>query len=394
MCLDGTPTGFNYKITNNASHAGDWMIYFQGGGWCYDEMDCLGRTSSIVGSSKDWNNGSTIHGLMDSDCKQNPEFCNFNKVELLYCDGASFSGDRSDPVVVNGTKLYFKGQKNRELTFQTLVKTFNLGSAKRVIFTGCSAGGLAAVLHSNWAHSFLKENCPALEDFRTVPMSGFFLEHQNIAEEPVYQAQLQNIFELANSSAGVDQACVAHYTPTNNTWQCIFAQNVMPFITNPTFVINSALDYWQTICIYLAMLLPDFPNQPKTGNGHCNAFPDYRECGKVPDDCNATQITVMNQYMTDFSSILESTSIFSTNGNGAFIHSCHTHCEAQTPDYTVFAINGTTIQQAVAKWYTSPPNTPASANTYSPCHYHTGDTSNRSCNPTCGASTFDYSSMF
>lgn len=36
---------------------------------------------------------------MDSDCDNNPDFCNFNRVYMAYCDGNSFSGNRDQPVM-------------------------------------------------------------------------------------------------------------------------------------------------------------------------------------------------------------------------------------------------------------------------------------------------------
>ena len=54
-CLDGSPAGFYIQRTANASHANDWQLYFQGGGWCYSAVDCYGRgQTSAVGSSKKW----------------------------------------------------------------------------------------------------------------------------------------------------------------------------------------------------------------------------------------------------------------------------------------------------------------------------------------------------
>lgn len=34
---------------------------------------------------------------MSDDCTTNPDFCGFNRVHMPYCDGNSFSGDRTDP---------------------------------------------------------------------------------------------------------------------------------------------------------------------------------------------------------------------------------------------------------------------------------------------------------
>ena len=44
-------------------------------------------------------------GSMSASCETNPDFCNFNRVYMPYCDGASFSGDREEAVVVHGTEV-------------------------------------------------------------------------------------------------------------------------------------------------------------------------------------------------------------------------------------------------------------------------------------------------
>ena len=71
-------------------------------------------------------------------------------------------------------------------------------------------------------------------------------------------------------------------------------------------------------------------------------------------------------------------------GNGAFIHSCHTHCEAQTdPLWNTFAVGGVTIQQAVSRGWAADGSEPAAKHSYSPCQYKTG-VGKHECNPTCG----------
>ena len=71
-------------------------------------------------------------------------------------------------------------------------------------------------------------------------------------------------------------------------------------------------------------------------------------------------------------------------GNGAFVHSCYTHCEAQGDDFFTFAINGTTMQQAVSRWWNSDGNEPAQKHTYAPCLFQTSNQSAAwQCNPTC-----------
>eukprot|EP00729_Bicosta_minor_P019916 gene19917-biopygen26299 len=64
----------------------------------------LGRRGSVRPATKG------AGGIMDSNCANNPDFCNFNRVYMAYCDGNSFSGNRDEAVVVGGKPLYFRGR--------------------------------------------------------------------------------------------------------------------------------------------------------------------------------------------------------------------------------------------------------------------------------------------
>eukprot|EP00755_Sulcionema_specki_P009715 Sspe_Gene.6470::Locus_2179_Transcript_1_2_Confidence_0.800_Length_1410::g.6470::m.6470/K19882/NOTUM; O-palmitoleoyl-L-serine hydrolase len=244
MCLDGTPFGFYYVKAAAPENKDDWQIYFQGGGWCYDEVDCYHRSKTTLGSSAQWPNTSLMDGIMSDNCTINPDFCNFNRVHLGYCDGNSFSGDRTDPVVVEGTKLYFRGKRNILATLTTLMD-MGLRSAKRVLLTGCSAGGLATFLHTDFVHTWLKVNVPTLQVFKSAPISGFFLLHDTIQGLPVYPIEMQYIFNLANSTGGLNAQCILSVLPEDR-WKCNFAEYAYAYTQAPIFPLNSALDSWQT----------------------------------------------------------------------------------------------------------------------------------------------------
>ena len=117
-----------------------------------------------------------------------------------------------------------------------------------VLVTGCSSGGLAAYLHADRVHDILanaqaKEvtkqlqqpqqrgaaaalhsngnahviapdvdssvitstDAAPLKKFKTIGMSGFFLLHDNVLGDPIYQTQMKNVFEISNSSGGVSE---------------------------------------------------------------------------------------------------------------------------------------------------------------------------------------------
>ena len=69
--------------------------------------------------------------------------------------------------------------------------------------------------------------------------------HRTAAGGPGYIAQLRNVFDMMNSSSGVNQNCIRAMAPTGEQWQCIFANASYAHATTPFFLLQSALDKWQ-----------------------------------------------------------------------------------------------------------------------------------------------------
>ncbi|KAJ9467005.1 Pectin acetylesterase 3 [Diplonema papillatum] len=392
MCLSGTPGGFYYGLGKGAD-VNNWLIYFEGGGWCYDERDCYVRSNQSLGNSSYWPPTAGAGGMISQDCNQNPTFCNYSIAYLKYCDGNSFSGNRDAPLVYTTPEgqshnIYFRGKRIIDAALSVLKTKYNLGNAGKVLLTGCSAGGLATYLHTEYVHTWFRFNVPNLQVFKAAPISGFFLDHLTVYGQPVYETEMKYIHGLSNASlgGGLNADCVQHYLATGDDWKCNFAQYTYDFIYTPLFVLNSGLDSWQTGCIYTSDLPENFPNQTGNENGICGQG-SYAQCQGDPNTkCNDTEIVTMNQYTKDFMSILTGARGSQLDGHGAFIHSCHTHCEAQSGDFTTFAVNGVTMQKAVDLWWNSD-NEPAAQNSYVPCLHSETNSTNRQCNPTCGSST-------
>jgi len=390
VCLDGTPGGFYFSPATSPENINDWQIYFTGGGWCYDEIDCWGRSNTALGSSTSWPPASQMGGMLSPDCKVNPDFCNFNRVQLMYCDGNSFSGNRDAAVQVKGLDgkvkpLYFRGRRILDETLKALAANFGLTKAANVLLTGCSAGGLATFLHTDYVHQQLSKATPAMKVFKSAPISGFFLNHATVENKPVYPIQMQYIFNLANSTNGLNDRCIAALKPEDR-WQCNFAQFAYAYTESQIMPLNSALDSWQTACIFTSELVPGFPNQTTTANGICSAAAGWTSCSQNPEACSQDQIKAMNQYIEDYDRDTQggSQGVYDKAGNGAFIHSCHTHCEAQDDTaFNKFAVNGVTMQQALSKWWKSAGTDPAKDHSYQPCLYKDGPSPPRQCNPTC-----------
>merc|ERR1711963_1159697 len=89
----------------------------------------------------------------------------------------------------------------------------------------------------------------------------------------------------------------------------------------------------------------------------------------------------MNRYIQAFDTAVRSKATYAKRGNGAFIHSCHTHCEAQDTAWNTFKVNNVTMQQAFSAWWRSSDD-PSSLHSYDTCTYHV-DKEPHQCNPTC-----------
>ena len=119
ICLDGSPGAYyisqNINIDNNASKT-KWIIWFEGGGWCYSEQDCLERSLTKCGSSKQYATTYNMNLItqLSNDKNINPLMFDWNKVAVKYCDGASFGGNRTTPIAQphsGGSPIYSRGSR-------------------------------------------------------------------------------------------------------------------------------------------------------------------------------------------------------------------------------------------------------------------------------------------
>ena len=109
-------------------------------------------------------------------------------LRFVYCDGNSFTGNRAQPINVNGTDLYWRGWSIlnsilADLSVNPLTAKSWL-AAEQVMVTGCSAGGLASILHGDYLLASLPSK--SVKKQGIVPISGFFLDVPNVDGTPVY----------------------------------------------------------------------------------------------------------------------------------------------------------------------------------------------------------------
>ncbi len=432
VCLDGSPAGFYFLKASDAAGTNRFQIFLQGGGWCTSPENCLARSKTELGSSNNWPQETNQGGLMSSDCQKNYQFCSYNKVFVGYCDGNSFSGNRTQPLNVGGANIYFRGDRIIEAVIARLAQDFGLKTANTVMLSGCSAGGLASILQANHVYYLLKQYAPSVSRFGVVPLSGIFPDQANVEGSFVYSKTINSIYSLAEptySVPGLQHACLRAY-PMNQRWRCNMAQYMLPFVIPRVFVVNSVIDSWCIPCILTAQA----PATAAAGIA-CSGAPGWKDCGNNYVSCRPDQFKALSRFADDMVSELDypKSSLASTaaahhlglppaagtfaqsltalrppSGSGAFLHTCFTHCEASGTAFFSIKINDVSIVDAVSKWWTnstmlasnqqdealdprysrgfqmpSPLGSTASANPhlYLPCEFSASNP--YQCNPTC-----------
>lgn len=318
VCLDGTPGGY-YLRHGSGRGATKWLLHQQGGGWCYNEKECVERSKTPLGSSTSWPKTASFAGLLSPNGTVNPDFYDWNVAYLKYCDGASFSGDVTNPVHVGSSTIYFRGKRLLRAALDDLFSR-GMKSATDVILTGCSAGGLATYLHADYVNSVLS---PQTAPLKAIADAGYFLDAKNWTGQEHIRPLYQYVFQMQNCSGGVNQECIR--ANKGSEWKCFFAQYTFPFLKTPIFQFNSMYDTWQ------------IPNILQV------------TC-KFPDDCPRIQQEAVLGYRETF--LDDSMAVSASSTSGMFLPSCLQHCMSLSDDlWTKILVGGLTAVEAFSKWY-------------------------------------------
>ena len=118
--------------------------------------------------------------------------------------------------------------------------------------------------------------------------------------------------------AGVNQDCITHYSPTQDTWHCMFAQYTSPFIKVPVFPLQSKYDAWQV---------------PNVRVGEVGAV----RCHRVLTRPTRAQIlgnkspALVNEYGANFTKIITDYLLSHQPKNGVFLDACYHHVRVPCP---------------------------------------------------------------
>ncbi|KAK3157079.1 hypothetical protein QOZ80_2AG0115850 [Eleusine coracana subsp. coracana] len=320
VCLDGSPPAYHLHRGTGAG-ARSWLLQFEGGGWCNDAPSCAERAGTRRGSTRLMTKLEVFSGILSNNPAMNPDFYNWNRAKLRYCDGGSFTGDS---IYTNGSSvLYFRGQRIWDAIITDLLRK-GLANADKVLLSGCSAGGLATFFHCDK----LKERLGGAVTVKCLSDAGFFLDLNDISENNTIRQFFSSLVSLQGVHKNLNRDCL---NSSDYPYLCFFPQYALPNIRTPYFILNSAYDVYQFHHIFVP------PSSDPRGQ--------WSRCKLDPDACSTSQITTL-QALEQFE--IEPKA-------GMFINSCFAHCQSELQD-TWFApnspmIHNKKIAEAVGDWY-------------------------------------------
>ncbi|XP_012437872.1 pectin acetylesterase 3 isoform X8 [Gossypium raimondii] len=302
VCLDGTLPGYHLH-RGFGSGANSWVIHLEGGGWCNTIRSCVFRKTTRRGSSKFMEKSINFTGILSNKAEENPDFYNWNRVRVRYCDGASFAGEGQN----EANKLYFRGQRIWLAAMEELMAK-GMQNANQALLSGCSAGGLASILHCDEFKNLFLETTKV----KCLSDAGLFLDATDVAGGHTLRDMYEGVVTLQGVQKNLPSTCTSQKDPTS----CFFPQNLVSNVKTPMFLLNAAYDAWQV----------DQSLIPSLADPHGL----WRACKTDRSHCNSSQI----QFFQDFrNQMLDAVKIFSeSNQNGLFINSCFAHCQSERKD--------------------------------------------------------------
>ncbi|KAF5750946.1 Pectinacetylesterase family protein isoform 1 [Tripterygium wilfordii] len=328
FCLDGSLPGYHFQ-RGFGSGSRNWVLHIEGGGWCNTIESCSLRTRTALGSSKYMDRQVRFTGILSHEASQNPDFYNWNKVKIRYCDGASLAG-HPESEFKNGTKLFFRGQLIWEALMDELL-SLGLSNAEQALLSGCSAGGLASLIHCDDFREIMPKNAAV----KCLADAGFFLDEKDVLGNRTMRSFFQDVVQLQ----GVEKSLDKNFVAGMESSKCLFPREIFKSMKTPVFIVNPAYDFWQIQHI----LVPD--ESDPSGS--------WRQCRLNINSCSPSQINILQGYRD---SLLKGLTDFQQNKDGGmFIDSCFSHCQTwmtetwHSPNSP--RINKKTIAESVGDWY-------------------------------------------
>lgn len=329
VCLDGSAPRYAFH-QGHGSGADNWLIFIEGGGWCNSTADCLTRTAMARSGNVHYRSRFDFSGLLDTDQAFNPDFYNWNKAYLVYCDAASFMADveEVDPT----TNLTFRGAR----IFDAIMEEFlamGMKNAKNAILSGTSAGGLATILHCDKFRGLI----PNANRVKCISDSGFFIHAKNLpGAQTIREQRFADVIAIHKLRERLPKSCTSKVDPN----LCLFPEYLVDDVQTPLFLLESAFDKYQITQNYIRSLEGPL---------------DWSNCTANATLCTSTEVKLMQDFRNAFLETLHK--LDNNPSRGILVHSCFRHgnlgrdewgCKSTLQNN---AVTNKTIGEAITDWY-------------------------------------------
>ncbi|CAI5476453.1 unnamed protein product [Closterium sp. Yama58-4] len=244
VCQD--PPGYYYRPGTGAGRL-RWHIHLLGGGWCASEGECVNRTLTSVGSSKNWaadpelrkgdQHAPKMRGILSERRRSNPAFHSWNLVVMLYCDGGGYMSIRGPVRVPVGPgkqrMIHMQGWNNVQAVMHDIKVNRGANAATQVLLSGSSAGGQAVImLCDRMAAAFPAAVTKCLSDsaFITDAKDRWGKRH---ARQYVKAVATTHNIKIPNCYTG---------GKVQRSWMCFFPQYALKSVSTPIFLYQSLFD--------------------------------------------------------------------------------------------------------------------------------------------------------
>eukprot|EP00039_Didymoeca_costata_P020432 m.341236 g.341236 ORF g.341236 m.341236 type:complete len:414 (+) comp19942_c0_seq1:171-1412(+) len=328
-CLDGTRAGYYHRPAElNTEGETVWVINLQGGGNCDTEEACKSRAETELGSSRDWKQTHSGSGVNSASKTANPDFFDAHQVYVPYCTGDLHAGNHN----TNGEKtwgLWMTGHRNFVAIVTDLLIVYpQIRNAKRVLLSGCSAGGMGVYFNVDWLAETI-----SWAKVKGAPIAGWYYPAETddqpdypFAPPSAYQAWLLGIpgstidkFEETFTlyDGYVDEECLLR---EQDKFHCGTISIYIKYIEADLFVMQNMYDNQQ---IESMLQMPPC-------SGSCGGF--KLEFIKYNGRAVRKSVRVLKP------------------GDAIFLSSCYDHCGGLGPGGST-TINGYTSTEVLGNWF-------------------------------------------
>lgn len=268
--------------------------------------------------------------------------------------------DASAPVVIGGQTVYLRGKRILDHTFDTLQKNSTFATATEVLLTGGSGGGHATYLLADYVRKLLPSS---VRKYGALPMSGWYPSNEDYLEE---------VFSRHSMSTDTISACSS--AMGSEYYKCLDPAVSYKYSSTPMFVVQM-LDSQSLSGAYL-----------QNASFLQAATRAWTNClGEHPSSCDSEAVGVLEDYLEEFVGSIQSMSKYSEKGSGGFLSTCTKHVFYKVPEYTHYANNGVTVEDAISEWWRNLGT--GAATWYLPCELNAQNPGHCQCESSCAYSS-------